>query len=551
VTELKWKQREPKVEYSPFDDLYEKLAAINGIDDIDRFLNPTSSELHSPLLLKNVKKATERIIKAIDNNENITIHSDVDYDGCASTAIIFRYLKRFTDNVKYIHAQRSSGHGISNYSIDDIPKETNLLIIVDSSSNETEACKEINSRCIDVIVLDHHEITEENPYCILVNPKQDDCEYPNKDASGGLICWKVCQVLDQYFNTYYANELADLAGLSVVADSMNMMNYENRAMANKALHNIQNIGLLTLIKAVGKNEKFLSCTDFLFSISPCITAATRFDNLEIAIRLLVSDSVDECKELSKKLVKLNNERKKIQTRTVKELKEKIGSESSDKCLVIVDSSIGKGFNGVIASDLASFYQRPVFILGESDENTNEYIGSFRSIDSIDMLEYLSTIPEATFSAGHAGAGGVGVLKSDLEKFKKSLNDGLSDDSFEQVIEYDLELGANEIDEDFIRQVNKFYRICGSKGFSMGKFLIEGLYVSQKELLGKEVKETVKISCDNLHLMKFKTDEKYFNNVPIYTNIKAIGSLTINAFYHGGLKQVVKTNQVMIDDYQTV
>jgi single-stranded-DNA-specific exonuclease len=435
--------------------------------------------------------------------------------------------------------------------MNSIPEGTQLLIIVDSSSSDEMQCKEIMERGIDIIILDHHDLERDNPHPILVNPKQQGCEYPNKEASGSLITWKVCEALDEYLSTSYADELIDLAGFSILSDSMSVFNLENRYFINEALKKVRNTGLKILFEECGKKTNNIIASDFSYSISPCLTAATRMDKLEIALELLNSDDLLKCKKLSEQLVELNEERKKIQSEYVERVKPQINT--NDKCIIIIDDSLGKGFNGVIAQELAQTYQRPVIILGDSSKD-DEYAGSFRSFGSFKMRSFLKKVSHAVFSAGHEGAGGTGCKKENFEAFKSEINHLLRNEKFEQFITYELELDASEIHMGLIEDVHNFYRITG-KDFQTGKFLIKGLFVEDKNPLSKKHTnyEHTRITCENLEVVKFKTNKEYFDSFPVFKAIDAIGSLKLNQYerYDRNLRRKVPVveNQMFLEEYR--
>lgn len=526
--------------------MYVKLAKINGIEDVDRFLYPDRNEMHSPWLLKNMAEAVNKIDEAITNGKMITIYLDVDADGVNSGAVMYRYLKNFTDNVQYFHAQRSQGHGLKPV-IDKIPENTELLIIVDSSSNDTKYCKQIvEDMNIDIVIIDHHEIEEDNPYCILVNPQQKDCQYPNKEISGAGVTWKVCCALDRHYNEDFASELIDLATVGIIGDMMSMKELENRAIISQGLIRVKNKGIYTILSKKGKNLTDLTAKDIAYDVVPLLNAAARMDRIELAVQMLISDDPNEVLQLHKEISSLNAKRKSTQSIHIDKFKEMVNED--DKIIIIVDNQVGKSFAGLIANDLAQKYKRPCIVLG-IDKDGN-YAGSFRSYGNFLLKDYLSSLKEVESAAGHQSAGGVNIKKHSFDEFVKSANGGLKDVEFDQSIEYDLSLDANEINEDLIRRLKNFYRISG-KGFEEGKFLIKNLFVSDKNLIGSN-KDTVKIDCDPLVLMKFKVDQDYFDGVPIFSEIEAIGTLNINEWKVFRPKfKIHKTNQLFIEDYRVL
>lgn len=561
----KWKQRKPHKPFGDFDGIIEQLAAIHGIDDVQRFTNPTANELHDPYLLKNIDLARNRILKAMRDKEMISIYADVDFDGCSSCAIMYRYLRNFTENVTYFHAQRSDGHGIYQ-SKNDIPVGTQLLIIVDSSSDEVETCKEISERGIDIVILDHHEMKKTNNHCTLVNPQQHDCNYPNKNASGSLITWKMCQILDENLGEEYSWDYVDLAGTGVFSDQMSMLEFENRYIVKTALDNINNLGLKAALKVMDKQGE-LSTTDIGYSITPFVNAATRMDRIELILELLTTDDVEHALKIAKQVKKLNEERKKIQRLALNRIVPMINPDIDDKCIVIVEPSLGKGFNGLIANDLAKIYQKPVVVLGESEEKADEYHGSFRSIGFFNFLKFTESVPEVLFSGGHAGAGGLGIKKERIEQFRRSLNEGLKHEKFENVVTYDLELSADEITEELIREVKSLYRITGKNVYE-AKFLIKDLFVLNKKTLGSgdtlktelcPVSETWFLDEEDyedlspkMAAMMFKADDNFIESFPTHKQVDIIGTLNVNEYMRWKpVRQLIKTNQIFIEDYRIV
>lgn len=395
------------------------------------------------------------------------------------------------------------------------------------------------------MVIDHHTIQEHNPYAIIVNPQQEGCHYPNKDASGGLLVYKVCKVLDDYLGVDYADEYIDLAGFAVAADMMDMRNMENRYYYKNALNNIQHKGMKTLFKEMGKDPKNLYGLDFAFGVSPAITAATRADNIKLAIDFLLCDDEMKLKKYVKELVKLNELRKVVQAEAIERLTPQINPD--DKVIILYDKDIGKGYRGLVAQDISKKYNRSVVVLGDGDTE-NTYSGSFRGLeDEFSMMELLQSCEYAHYGVGHDAAGGVALDILNVENLRNELNTKLANWKPDESLYYDLEIDSRDITEDLINDIQEFYRVSG-RNFTPGKFRITNLFVADKKLIGKS-NNTVKIDCDNITAMKFKTDEDYYNNVPVFCNIEAIGTLNINTWIQYKPKfKLHKSLQLFIDDY---
>ncbi len=357
--------------------------------------------------------------------------------------------------------------------------------------------------------------------------------------------YKVCKVLDDYLGTEYADEYIDLAGFAVAADMMDMRNMENRYYYKNALINIHHKGMKMLFKEMGKDPKNLYGLDFAFGVSPAITAATRADNIKLAIDFLLCDDEMKLKKYVKELVKLNERRKEIQAEAIDRLKPNI--DEADKVIILYDPTIGKGYNGLVSQDISKLYSRPVIVLGDGEE-VNVYAGSFRGLENeFSMMELLQNCKFAHYGAGHDGAGGTAVYSHEIDKLRHELNAKLANWKPDNSLYYDLEIDCRDVTEELINDIQEFYRVSG-RNFTPGKFKIINLFVADKKLIGKS-NNTVKIDCDNIIAMKFKTDEEYYNSVPVFCSIEAIGTLNINTWIQYKPRyKVNKYLQLFLEDY---
>ncbi|EJW13899.1 single-stranded DNA-specific exonuclease (plasmid) [Paenibacillus alvei DSM 29] len=287
--------------------LIEKLAMVRGIKNLEEWMNPPSSFVNSPYSLLNMDTAVEMILKAIHKQMKICIVADIDTDGVCSTGIMYNYLRELTQNVVYIHAQRSQGHGLETV-LDKIEDDVDLVIIVDSSSNSVEACKELHDKGLPIVIIDHHEVDRENPYATIVNCQLGD--YPNKHLSGSAMCYKVCQVIDEYLSIELADDFRDLSAIGIVADMMDVRNMENRYLIYNGINNINNLGIKEILKQSKIDfSEGINSTNISFKIAPIIGACSRFDKIELALELVTCDDEVRVKELVKEMISMNEERK--------------------------------------------------------------------------------------------------------------------------------------------------------------------------------------------------------------------------------------------------
>lgn len=570
----KWLQRKPKVKPNSEDAPLEKIAKIRGIKEIDRFLNPTQDELHDPYLIKNIENASNRIIRAIMNKERICLSYDADADGITATTVMQRYLKNYTDNVTYIYNERNHGHGIHEQTrldfvtdedydekgkIKDDEKaerfklnsenlekisESDLLIIIDSSSNDDKACERlIEQYGVEIIILDHHAIERENPHVLLVNPQQDGCEYPNKHLSGAGVVFKVLQVMEDTLGQVDPWQYIDLVAVGMYADVMRVDVFENRYLIMQGLRNMKNVGLVRILKG-GKVDTFrMDASAIGFTIAPLINGVARMDNIKLAIDILLTDDDNEAKKLRLKMHKLNETKKILQKQIVEQYMTKVNS--SKKALLVLDEQSSKGFNGIVAQQLSDKYQRPVLV-GRLHKGTAS--GSFRSYNGFKMKSFLQGFGEEIEALGHEGAGGF-VIKEDrlqdLETYIERLMPSL--DEAEPTVIYDIEINVDEIGE-YIRAVEQFNIVTGN-GFPKIITRVNGITVEESKCIGKTM-ETVKVSTfDDVELIKFKVDENYASELTVFDMIDAVGELKMNNFYNFGLKQLISTPQVILNDYK--
>lgn len=537
---MKLIKREPIISYKKSDDILTKLAKIRGIENIDLFFNPDKSVLHDPYLLDNIETAADKIVKALENNYKIGISYDVDVDGISSGAMAYNYLKRFTTNVYNIYAQRSEGHGIEKQ-LDMIQDDTDLIIIVDSSTNSTEECKMLAEKGIDIVILDHHPFEKANPFALIVNPQCDN--YPNKKLSGAGVVLKILQVLDDKLNLNQFDEFYDLAACGIYADVMDVSILENRYIITQGLNNIMNPGLTALLDVMGKN-KDINCQTIGFVIAPMINGAARMNKIELAIELLTNDDYYYCLDLAKQIVALNEDRKKIEQYFYDKNISTVDEE--DKIAICIDNEIDKGFAGLIANKISKSCYKPAMVLKDG----SRLIGSYRSYGDFDLKKFLRSLKfPSIFVEGHAGAGGFGVDKCKLGLFKSIVNNKLRNINFEPVIYYDLELDANEITEDMIKQVMKFDYLTG-EGFPQAKFLVKNVFVNDKSFIGKN-RDTVKINADNITLLQFKIDPDNYSDVSNFCNMNVVGALNLNEFFNPRYQETIITKQVFIDEYEIV
>jgi len=548
--------KQPKQDYLSFDSTIDKLLSIRGISNKKEWLEPTFS--HDKWLLDNVHDAALMIIKAMEKQSNITVSYDIDTDGiCAGTEMV-RYLRNYTDKVNFIYHQRDQGHGIAQQ---QVPDDTNLLIIVDSSTNEVDECKRLSENNIEIIILDHHPKTLDNPYALIVNPQLDN--YPNKQLSGSGVVYKTIETIDELMSQDFCEEYQDLCGIGICGDIMSMDVPENRNLVYNALKNINNPGIQAILKIKWIRLDQVCTQDILFNISPIINACARLGCIEKIIELLLEDNLDNCKELAKACIKLNEQRKKTEAKLFNSIKDRI--DDSNKIIILkttVDDNIDKGFNGLLAMKIAERYGKCCLVIKKgvvveeelSEEcgltkNVTTYSGSGRSINDIAFRELLEQTGLCNSLNGHSGAFGVEIDEDNIPLLIDALNkrlETLDNDETVTVI-YDIEIDKDDINEKLIKDINYFNYISG-KDAEVVKVLIKNLPVLERKVMGSEL-NSIKLVSSRVDMLKFRVNEMYGSDINDGDLVDVIGSMNINVWWHNGFKKFITNLQVFIDDYR--
>lgn len=569
----KWIERKPRKMINRGDDLLSKLCNIRGIskNDVQIFLNPDESVLLPATDLKNSLKVAERIKKAIDNDENIVVSMDNDADGITSTAIMMRYLRdrKGSDeyNSKYIFAERDWGHGIKeqlslkgeNEERNDnalknreLVEEADLLIIVDSSSNDVETCEKIiNKYKTDIIILDHHAINEgdktmDDIGVLMVNPQQKGCGYLNKSISGAGVVFKIIGLVEELYGDEKIDveDYIDLASVGIYSDMMDMSVLENRYIVGKGLLNIKNMGLERILKSAKQDLYKLNGDSIGFTVGPLINGTARMGNIEDAILLLLSDEDKEVKKIRLRMDRANKARRELQKQVVEDLIKEI--DATRKMIFIITDESTSGLNGLIAQDIAQRYHRPVFV---GRLTNGKVMGSARSYGGLKLKTFLSESGLVDFASGHEGAFGVGFNIESLDDIIDYIDKNMVGvGAVEKTYFYDISLDVSETGEA-IDLIESFNHITG---INCKKILVrvDNIMIQSRDILG-ENNNTIKFkTMDELDLIKFRVDEFYGEEVSIMDEVSVIGELKWNEWTKfRPVYEVIKTMQIMIEDYR--
>ncbi|MCF8434852.1 MAG: DHH family phosphoesterase, partial [Crocinitomicaceae bacterium] len=170
---------------------------IKSFEEAETFFRPKLDQLHNPFLMKDLKKAVDRVNLAIAKGEKILLFGDYDVDGTTAVALLYGFLIEKHQNLDYYIPDRySEGYGISMQGIDFAAEnDFKLIISLDCGIRSVEHVKYAQEKGIDFIICDHHNPGDTVPDCIVLDPKQKDCDYPYKELSGCGVGFKLLQGL--------------------------------------------------------------------------------------------------------------------------------------------------------------------------------------------------------------------------------------------------------------------------------------------------------------------------------------------------------------------
>ncbi len=420
-------------------ELLSLLLKNRGVLDQEKFLNPSyEKHLYDPYLLKDMEKAVLRIFKAIETKEKIIIYSDYDCDGIPASVIMYDFFNKigFKNFSIYIPDRYDEGYGLHTSAITKfITDEVNLLITFDLGITAIDEIAKAKASGLDVIIVDHHLLSLKglpDAYAI-IDPKQEDCHYPDPMLCGAGLTFKLVQALIKKYNQNWKIKngwekwLLDMAGLATLADQVPLVN-ENRVLAFyglKVLRKTRRPGLLEIFYKAKIDISKLNEEDIIFTLAPRINAASRMASPMRAFEVLSTNDEVKAKTLALYLIKINNERKYLVAQIMKDIKKNLSkrilNQEEEMPVIVIGNPKWKiGILGIIAAKVVEEYKKPAFVWG-SDGN-DILRGSCRSYNNINLVELMSSLPKNSLLdfGGHALAGGFSASHSEIHFLEERL-----------------------------------------------------------------------------------------------------------------------------------
>jgi len=401
------------------------------------FMNICIEDIRSPFEIKDIDKAVKRIYQAIEDHETILIFGDYDADGITATAILSEFLTYAgATAISYIPHRKKEGYSLQVHHIKEyaIPNAIGLIITADCGSNSHDAIRTAKQAGIDVIVIDHHNLSEDLPDAeAVVNPKRSDCHSCFHDLSGVGMAFCVLICLRKYmrdtglWNTLMEPNLknaCDLVALGTMADIVPLTN-ENRIFVKAGLDMIRygvRPGLQALIEASNINKASVSEEDIAFKLAPRLNAAGRMDHAYIGVELLLETDLNRARNIARNLNKMNTKRQQIEQTILDDIAiyvKKHPQVLDHKSLVMANKKWDEGVLGIVASKLVEKYFRPVVLFAINGDTGK---GSARSIPGFNLYDGLCSCAFLLKDfGGHKMAAGLKIDATKIEQFKEIFN----------------------------------------------------------------------------------------------------------------------------------
>lgn len=473
---------------------------VEGETAIDRYLNGTLDQLYDPHLMKDMDKAASLILEKIQAGARIRIVGDYDIDGVCSTYLLYRGLSRCGGHVDYQIPERiRDGYGI-NESIIRKAKEDGIDTIVtcDNGIAALEQVRLAKELGMTVIVTDHHEVVRaEDGSQILpeadavVNPHRDDCPYPFAGICGGVVAYKLVQVLYEQ-NRIPEQEWKDMlefAAIATVGDVMKLQD-ENRIIVRWGLKQIPHTasaGLRALVEACGLDICNLTAYHIGFVIGPCLNASGRLKTAQLALELLLCEAGTpaalRAEEMAAELKLLNEERKDMTQAGMEQAFEQVDTElADDDVLVVYLPDCHESLAGIIAGRVREAYNKPSFVLTKGEDCVK---GSGRSIESYHMYRALCGVRDLLLKfGGHPMAAGFSLKEENVGEFRRRLNEQstLTREDFIPKIWIDVAMPLEYISEALVNELKSLEPF--GQGNEKPQFAQKNLRIRSLRALGR-------------------------------------------------------------------
>ena len=560
----------------------EQVLANRGIapEHVDHYLHTTDEDIFPPTLFPTVTDGARMLVKHISQNDKVLIQVDSDCDGYTSAAALINYLNclfpGFVQNNIYYRIHTGKQHGII---LDTIPDDVKLVICPDSSSNDYDEHKALADRGVDVLVIDHHEADAISENACIINNQL--CDYPTKSLSGVGVVYKFCSHLDDLLNVDYADQFLDLVALGMVADMMDLRDFETRHLITRGLENIRNPYFKGMVDKQSYSLKDgISPIGVAFYIAPYVNATIRMGTQEEKLILfesmldyrgyeLIPSTKRGCKgqqetrveQACRNCTNIKNRQTKARDAALETIERIIEEKNllANKILAIKldpEHSTDKNLTGLIANQLMAKYQRPVLLLNKViDPETKQvsWEGSGRGYDKSkfdNLREFLKESEMVMYAEGHANALGVGITDEVFSQFVDFSNKELANFDFTPCYKVDFIFYGDDFRGKDIVEIAELKSLWG-QGVEEPFVAIEHINIHNGNvtLMSPDKSPTLKITLPNgTSLIKFKSSQEEYEKLHSET-----GCITINVVgkCERNIWNGIVSPQIIVEDYEIV
>ena len=551
---------------------------VIGEEAIDRYLNGTISDLYDGMLMKDMDKAIDILKEKILEDKKIRVIGDYDIDGVNATYILLEGLERLGADVDSDIPDRiSDGYGLNRHLVERAYKAgVDTIITCDNgiaAADEIAYGKEMG---MTVIVTDHHEIPFDErdgekryripPADAVMDPKQPDCLYPFKGLCGAAVAYKLMEALWESMGKDSADldDLIENVAIATIGDVMDLED-ENRIFVKEGLQMLRrtkNPGLKALIECTGIDKESLNSYHIGFVLGPCINASGRLDTAKRALELLRAGTQKEADILAGDLKALNDSRKDMTEKAVKQAEEQVETTtiSGDNVLVVYLPDCHESLAGIVAGRIRENYYKPVFVLTDAEEGVK---GSGRSIDGYHMYEELNKCKELLIKfGGHRLAAGLSLSKENVGKLREMLNKNctLTEEEMKEKVTIDMEMPFGCVTEGLVKELELLEPF--GKGNTKPVFAARGVTLLGARILGKN-RNVLKLQVQDVNgcrieamLFRHAEDflgrlEEQYGKTEVEALLKGRGrQIRISMTYYPDINEYMgkKTPQIVVTHY---
>lgn len=474
---------------------------LSSEGEMNSFLHPSPRDFYSPIKLKDMVKAGNLLRKIYTDKKRIRIIGDYDVDGIMSTVILMKGLRILGFQVDYDIPHRIyDGYGLQKRQVEEASEDgISLIVTCDNGVSAFESVELAKELGIQVIVTDHHDLVKERsedetieerlPAAdAIINPKQEKCNYPNKNLCGAAVAYKLVHYLFTIFGKAeeLPEELIGYAAMATICDVMELLG-ENRSLVRLGLERInQSVDPAVLALKEGCSiDGDINDYHIGYVIGPTLNSAGRLDSAEKGVELFLSSDYDNCMAIVRDLRELNRKRQELTEEGFEKIEEQLQNidERKNKIYILREDTIHESVAGIIAGRMKNKYQRPCIVITRSEKGLK---GSGRSIEAYNMVEEIGKSREyLTSFGGHPMACGLSLLPEQFESFKRHVlqTSTLTEEDLIPVRKIDLPLPFSMVDFAFVEMLENL-RPFGN-GNEAPSFGAKNVRIKNLRLLGRK------------------------------------------------------------------